>query len=227
MKEYRTNCGEGEYILDGRTLHHGVFNTEWIDWSPKVILDVGAYDWGDSIKFKQAFPSCEVYGFELLKSNYDKFGEFAREKGVITHCVAISDNVGESEFYESRHVNGVNAQSSLLQPAEEYENNYRHIVSHVKSDVLVKTDTIESFCFSNSISNIDVLTIDTEGNEFNVLKGLGKFRPRMVFAEFLLRNGWKNCHNFEETIDFLDGLGYNLVGKYDFDRLFILKEYCV
>ena len=39
------------------------------------------------------------------------------------------------------------------------------------SEIVVKTQTLDNFCLEKKISNIDVLKIDTEGNELNVLKG--------------------------------------------------------
>ena len=42
------------------------------------------------------------------------------------------------------------------------------------SEINVQTQTLDNFCLSNKIENIDVLKIDTEGNDLNVLKGAKK-----------------------------------------------------
>lgn len=51
----------------------------------------------------------------------------------------------------------------------------------------VNTDTIDHFCKTNQIQSIDLLKIDTEGNEFRVLKG----------AETMLREGRIQVIQFE------------------------------
>ena len=42
------------------------------------------------------------------------------------------------------------------------------------SEINVHTQTLDNFCLEEKINNIDVLKIDTEGNELNVLKGAKK-----------------------------------------------------
>ncbi len=42
------------------------------------------------------------------------------------------------------------------------------------SEINVQTQTLDNFCLSNKIENIDILKIDTEGNDLNVLKGAKK-----------------------------------------------------
>ncbi len=221
--KYELAGGEGEYILGGKQLHHSVFNIHWLE-NPKVILDVGAFDFGDSLRFKNGFPECEVYAFEMDKRNYNAHRLFAEYRGVHTYNVAVSNQNGFSDFYESHHTGGVNAQSSLLEPAQTYRDNYQHIVNHKKADYQTETITLESFCQRNSILDIDLVHCDVEGAEFEVIEGLGTIRPKMIFAEFLLDGGWVGQKKFEKTLELLRELGYNLVGSYSFDKLFMLSE---
>ena len=37
------------------------------------------------------------------------------------------------------------------------------------SEINVQTQTLDDFCSDHNIENIDILKIDTEGNEYNVL----------------------------------------------------------
>ena len=55
------------FNLDGVNYGRSLFNLDWLKFlieSPKTIFDVGCYDGGDSIRFKQEFPISEVYSFE-------------------------------------------------------------------------------------------------------------------------------------------------------------------
>jgi hypothetical protein len=63
--------GEFTYLVPGtfeeRRLYHSRFNMAWVDelrLAPKVILDIGAYDGGDSIRFKSRFPEARIIAFE-------------------------------------------------------------------------------------------------------------------------------------------------------------------
>jgi len=215
-----TAHGEGERYINGHLIHYSSFNTAWLD-KPKMIFDVGAFDFGDSIRFALEYTGCQVHGFELLQSNYDKFSPFARECGVATYRVGVSNYVGVSEYYESTHVNGVNAQSSLLEPTKEYSNNYGTIVKHEKSKSVTEVTTIEQICKEQGIKEIDLLHIDVEGAELQVIQGLGDIRPELIFAEFLLDGlGWEGQADFTYMMKYMDKLGYECVGIYAHDRLF-------
>tara|TARA_B100000408_G_C10256279_1_gene205684 strand:+ start:101 stop:844 length:744 start_codon:yes stop_codon:yes gene_type:complete len=81
------------------------------------------------------------------------------------------------------------------------------------SEINVQTQTLDNFCLSNKIENIDVLKIDTEGNDLNVLKGAKKLlsenKIKVIYTEI---SGTKI--NFKEkeksTIDFLNDYNFDL-----------------
>lgn len=216
---------ESIYYHNGKELHHSIFNLDWLlGETPEVILDVGAWDFGDSVRFKVKYPSARVFAFELLKSNYEKHSEFAKSCGVQCFNEAVADKVGEIEFYEGTHVHGDNAQSSILEPAHGYTSMYGNIVQHKKSETTIKSTTIDFFCKSYGIDKIDVLHLDVEGAEYQVLSGIGEVKPRLIFAEFLIDGGWTGQKSFKETLDMLDGFGYNVVKNLGSDKLFQLRD---
>jgi FkbM family methyltransferase len=211
---------ELEYNYKGHRLHHSVFNLEWLD-KPKVILDVGTWDFGDSIRFKERFPDCEVFGFELLPENYAKFAGLAESVGVHTDNLAISNDCGYSPYYEAKHQHGDNAQSSLLAPSDLYLDKYGSIVTHTKSEKSILCTTIELLCLCSDIKEIDLLHIGVEGAEYQVIEGIGSIRPKLIFAEFLLDGGWINQKSFKETCELLNSLGYEEVKSMGHDKLFL------
>lgn len=214
---------EGSYKLEGNRLWHSSFDVEMLD-NPKVILDVGAYDFGDSIRFKRKFPNCQVFGVEMSKDNYDKFSPFAENQGIHTFHLAICHEDGEIGYYQSTNVDGVNAQSSILKPGQVYKNTYNHIVKHEEKQTIVKARTLDLFTEETNIKSIDLLHVDVEGAEYHVFLGMEKIRPKMIFAEFLFDGGWIGQASFEDTVSILEKYGYKLWKRYPHDRIFILKD---
>ena len=83
----------------------------------------------------------------------------------------------------------------------------------VFSEINVQTQTLDNFCLSKKIENIDVLKIDTEGNDLNVLKGAKKLlsenKIKVIYTEIS-----DTKINFKEkeksTIDFLNYYNFDL-----------------
>lgn len=214
---------EGSFSFSGKTLYHSQFNVGWLD-APKIILDVGACDFGDSIRFKNTFPECQIYAFEMMDDNYKKYSEFAESNGIKTYNIAISNYDGLTDYYKSNCTTGLHAQSTLLKPGDGYKNMYGHMVSHKESIEKVSCKTINTFCKENSIDKIDLLHIDVEGAEFKVIQGIGDVKPDLIFAEFLIDGGWENQASFNETLDLIYSLGYKKIKDLPHDKLFRLEK---
>lgn len=216
---------EGSYKLDGHRLWHSSFDAEMLD-NPKVILDIGSYDFGDSIRFKRKFPDCQVFSIEMSKDNYDKFSPFAEEQGIHTFCLAICHKDGEIGYYQATNVDGVNAQSSILKPGEMYKKDYRSIVSHSEEKLFAQAMTLDTFAEQNCLTGVavDLLHVDVEGAEYQVFLGMQKLRPKLIFAEFLFDGGWEGQAKFSDTMNLLQQYGYELVQNLPHDKIFRLKS---
>ena len=90
---------------------------------------------------------------------------------------------------------------------------------------LVQTITLDKFITDNNLQKIDLLKIDTEGNEFNVLKGLKKkinivnnilieihhrelflnYNPKKIH-QYLIDNGFKLVKKFKFPFCWVDSL---------------------
>ncbi len=223
---FNNHIGEGSYSNRWGTFFHSSFNLDWLgDKSPKVIIDVGAYDFGDSIRFKEKWPHCEVYAFEMMQENYHSFAPKAIEAGVHTLSMAVSNYDGYAKFFKSTCQSGVHAQSTLLEPDQAYKNNYYPYVTHEEASYEVPCITLDSFAEQYSIKKVDLLHEDTEGHLYHVLQGMKKLRPKMLFCEFLLdTGGWKGQGSFAEILELLDSYGYVKVQDYPHDKLFIHKS---
>jgi FkbM family methyltransferase len=81
------------------------------------------------------------------------------------------------------------------------------------SEINVQTQTLDNFCLGEKIENIDVLKIDTEGNDLNVLNGAKKLlsenKIKIIYTEIS-----STKINFKEkeknTIDFLNSYNFDL-----------------
>lgn len=215
--------GEGPYQLDGVTLYHSSFDETLLD-NPKVILDVGAYDFGDGIRFKRRFPDCQVLGVEMSKDNYGKFHEFANKQGIKTFNLAICDKNEKVGYFQSTCTLGINAQSTILEPGQVYKNAYNHIVKHDTEKIWIDGKTLDTLAEENNITEVDFLHLDVEGAEYHVFLGMKKIRPKLIFAEFLFDGGWVGQASWDETFKLLDSYGYELLMDLPHDKIFKLKE---
>lgn len=111
--------------------------------------------------------------------------------------------------------------TSVFKP---YVNNFQFIyndLKNLKNIEIKKTETINcmsinAFCFENNIKQLDYIKIDTQGSEFEILSGLGKYRPLIIKTEAQTLNCYKNINTFDQIIKLLDNLGYVAIS---FDRL--------
>ena len=95
------------------------------------------------------------------------------------------------------------------------------------SEISVQTQTLDNFCLEKKINNIDVLKIDTEGNELNVLKGAKKLleqnKINIIYTE--ISESKKKFLEKENSItDFLNSYNFELKKKYQIKSLSILSN---
>lgn len=210
---------EGSYSLDGHTLWHSSFDLDRL-LAPKVILDIGAYDFGDSIRFKRQFPECRVVGIEMSTPIYDKFHAFAEAQGIETIHAAITSANGTTPYWQATNASGIHAQSSLLRPDFPYLEKYGFIVRHVPAGDMVEAVRMDTLCRRIGIEHIDFAHVDVEGAEYLVIAGLGDMRPDLMFLEFLIDRGWQGMPGFEFVEDQMAALGYEMEMALSHDRLF-------
>ena len=94
------------------------------------------------------------------------------------------------------------------------------------AEINVQTQTLDDFCLDEKIENIDVLKMDTEGNELNILKGairlLSENKINVIYTE--ISDTKKNFLEKEKyIINFLNGYDFELKKKYQIRSLSILS----
>lgn len=86
----------------------------------------------------------------------------------------------------------------------------------ITDKILVKTTTISDHLNDLKIKNIDYLKIDTQGAEFEILKGLGKFRPLKAKVEVQIIPLYKNVPSWTELVHLMHQYNYILINQEEF-----------
>ena len=86
----------------------------------------------------------------------------------------------------------------------------------------VETQTLDTFCETEGVNNIDILKLDVEGAELNVLKGasrkLTKKEIKLIFTEVMFVAHYEGGCFFHEVSDFLSRYDYKLFNLYNLKR---------
>lgn len=129
-----------------------------------IIFDVGANIGEYSCKIKEMNNSVDVYAFEPHPNTFKKLIATSKRVGFNAIQMGCSDKSGIIKFYDYLHSDSTEHATMLKDVIED--------IHHSESkEIEVEITTIDDFMKANSIKNINLLKIDTEGFEFNVLKG--------------------------------------------------------
>ncbi|WP_170234217.1 FkbM family methyltransferase [Segetibacter aerophilus] len=152
--------------------------------------------------------------FELYKrgwtginvdANPDLIKKFTLRPKDISVCEAVSNEVKEMTFYEFEETEVSTLDNRLL---KEWKERWRY-----KNARKVITKTLTQILDENSIpQDIDFLTIDVEGHDFEVLISLDfeRYHPELILIEihdFNIKN-----YETNKLLQFLDSKGYDLIG---------------
>ncbi|WP_411826368.1 FkbM family methyltransferase [Luteolibacter sp. AS25] len=171
-----------------------------------VFFDVGANVGGYSEALKNSFPAAIIYAFEPHPKNFEALRLKALEHVIINNS-AVGEKPGELTLYDRADFDG-SSHASL------YSEVITDLHHQETTESQVAVITLDEFCEEHHITEIDYLKIDTEGNEFSVLKGATRLlvenRIRYIHLEF-------NEMNVASGVHFRDIR--KLLSNYDLYRL--------
>jgi FkbM family methyltransferase len=186
-----------------------------------VIFDIGA-NLGQSVeRFRKYQKNAKIFSFEPDPKIY-KVLELKKnnDPNLFTYNIALSNKKEKSILYTQNN----SGENSLL----------KMNTNKLKSNIPIKIqcNTISSFCKEKKIKKIDILKIDTQGSEFNIIKGCGNFLKKIfiIEAEIIFNNTWKNSPRIGDLENYLKKYGFviwdfpNII-KYpreDLDRIFFI-----
>lgn len=189
-----------------------------------IIFDVGACNFHDSLHLKQYLPYSTVYSFEPSDFNLKEYGQTAEARGILVAPVAVSDRDDVTTFYNSTTHNG---SGSTLKPKVKegtHEGINHDGLLYNMEGYPVQVVRLDTFCDLNNIDRIDYLHMDVQGGEFNVIKGLGKYRPYFIFAETCEFETYESGTTTEEFNEYMSALGYSAIKQFRDDTLYKLDS---
>lgn len=173
---------------------------------PKTIIDVGANTGLYVHVFKRLFPDTSLYCIEPASKTYNSLASnVSGYFGVHLFNLALGKQDGEQElniYYDS-------VNNSLLEIASGEK------AARVEK---VKVQTLGTFCKNSEITSIDLLKVDTQGNDLEVLKSgqelFDKNLIKAVVVEGCNVKLYENNAYFLDIYQFMESQGFILMNYY-------------
>jgi 2-O-methyltransferase len=216
--------------LEERRLYQSQFNMTWLDElriSPKVVFDVGAYDGGDSIRFKYRFPDARVVAFEADPERHRIVVDNVAPFGIACVNAAVCDRDAPVPWYQSYDGRFTEANTGSQGSMYRHSPDYAHRFDFVRQSAMpinVEGIRIDTFCGRVGIDEIDVAHIDVEGAELAVVVGFGRILPKLVYVEAMPFSAWMGAPHPRELHRKLSLAGYVLAAEMISDRLYIRAD---
>lgn len=168
----------------------------------QTIVDVGANIGTSAFRFREACPAARIYCIEPVKEIYKELESNVLHPLTSCHRLAFGDKEEESTIYTTYNP----LTSSLFKTTE------------TMGSQKVEMTTLDRFAEQNSIEQIDLLKIDTEGYDLHVLRGaqnlLNDGRIQYVMVESGFQPGNKKHVLYHQFSEWFDQRGYACFGIY-------------
>lgn len=197
---------------------------------PITVFDVGAHH-GETVKlFLNNVKIKKIYSFEASFDNF-KILEKNIHKNT-SHNVEIF-NFGIGEIVSNGLINQTAESSSstineLNLNSKYFKKKLKILNIKDKKKFFYKTPikilTLDSFIKKNNILNVDLLKIDTEGYEYNVLRGLSDYyhRIKLVYFEHHYDDMIVKNYKFRDIHDLLKKKNFKMIYK---SKMFFRKSF--
>lgn len=170
---------------------------------PKLVFDVGAFEGDYTLRMNDNDHSLIIHAFEpnpnsfqSLKRNCEKYANIKLVNS------AMSNAGGEATLF-------INSEKGAINSLHQINKGKNAHLDKVK----IMCDTVDRYCGENNIKFIDMLKIDTEGNDLNVLRGSIEIVRRegvgLICFEFNLLATFSHVY-FNDFHEFLSPYGYEL-----------------
>ena len=180
-----------------------------------LFLDIGSHLGTYSDLILKEFDNCNIYMFEPQVKIFKKIKiKYKNKKNIKVFNCAISDKNSFKKIYINKH-----DLTSSLSPISVKNNTYYKLKSKlfgttssgmIVKNLKVKTLTLNKILKLNKIKKIDLAKIDTEGHEYEVLKGLQSSIKNINYILIEFRNDKiyqsydaKKIHNYLKKNNFV------------------------
>lgn len=220
-----------------------------------TIFDIGA-NMGQSIQeFLDIWPDANVIAFEPQQECLEHLKQFENENVQVVGMAAGNVSNSNLSFY-SHQINfgltgyssglsgfnrlNVNAKDSLnLSKMQKGTKEYEEYVSQLNHETKVSCVRLDEWIENNSIAEVDLLKIDTQGFEPEVIEGMGEYlkTTKVVLTEVMLYDLYERSLSFSDIEKHLLPAGFKLFdishisknplnGRTDWVDLIYVNENC-
>ena len=186
-----------------------------------IIIDVGAHH-GETIDiFLKNFKIDHIYSFEASPINYEKLKK--KISNIKSNKVEIF-NLALGEIKSTKYLNQTLESSSST--INRLNHNSKYLTKKLKilniknineytKETPIKIITLDEFIDKKQLNNIDLLKIDTEGYEFNILRGLSKHfhKVRLIYFEHHYDDMILKEYKFKDINNLLLSFGFEMISK--------------
>ena len=179
------NYGCGDPAVNGELAFLDRITRTW-KGRPIVAFDVGASQGMWSSALLERAPSATIYAFEPMPSAFARLSAKLDGRVHLNAC-ALGATVGEAEMFAPP---GGDQQLGELASLHVRDlSSYNLAVETIGS---VSVRTLDEFCADNAIARIDLLKLDTEGNELDVLRGAERLLTERAIGAIQFEFGGAN-----------------------------------
>jgi FkbM family methyltransferase len=149
-----------------------------------VLFDVGANVGQTTLYALKRFRNCRIVAFEPHPETFLLLKERVKEHPRVDLInVALGSEIGDKTMFEYGGFDGASSLNSLVDDAQGAVR-----LGMKAKTTMVHCTTLDKFCTEQRIKKIDVLKIDTEGFDYEVLKGASSMLTRkaikFIYFEF-------------------------------------------
>ena len=185
-----------------------------------TVIDVGAH-FGETIKiFKKNFKIKKIYSFEASPINFKVLEKNFPNSLLDVEIYNFALGSCSSESYINQTMESSSSTINSINKNSKYLDRKLKVLKIKNQDLVIKKIPIaivslDEFIEKKKIKNIDILKIDTEGYEFNVLKGIEKNYQiiKMIYFEHHYDDMILKNYKFSDINKLLNDYGFSMVKK--------------
>ena len=182
------------------------FINDILNQNKLIALDVGG---AGGFNSDQTFlRSYEKFFSPIMVEPVNSEAKKLKEKHVISNAL-WSSNCTKNFYLTENNICG----SSMYKPSKEGFQLYYNNVEYFKLYKITRTIQMKCLTLDTSLNNIninelDYLKLDTQGAEYEILKGIGNFRPLLLRIEAQIFPLYENVPDWIEILNKMKELGY-------------------
>jgi len=188
----------------------------------KVIFDVGCYRgfFTKKILKKEPLNKNRYYLFDPNPNVKEYIKDLIIKKNINYFEIALDNSNQIKEFTINKYFEPSGSSLNSSHKKDKLYNLSRRIFFQIfqpfsrienYETIKVKTNTLDNICKINKIKQIDILKLDTDGNEFEVLMGAKK-----LLSEGKIKLIYTEISGFKKNFEFKSNKIINLLKKYNF-----------